>query len=130
MRQSPSARRLSFKSGLPVGGLRAVAIATDGAVWAGGNEGLVRFQARPHPWDRWQYFAGRRYLPSDDVLALAAGEGGSIWVRTSAGVSHIEFRRMTLAEKAVLFEERIERRHAAVPFGRKAQSELVGGRTT
>jgi hypothetical protein len=103
--------RLSFDSGLPVGGLRAIAIATDGAVWAGGSEGLVRYQKLPHPWDRWQYFGGRRYLPSDDVTALAAGEGGSMWVSTSAGVSHIEFRMMTLAEKAALFEERIAQRH-------------------
>jgi hypothetical protein len=91
--------------------LRAIAVATDGAVWAGGSDGLVRFAAMPHPWDRWQYFAGKRYLPSDDVIALAAGERGSMWVRTSAGVSHIEFRPMTLAQKAALFEERIDQRH-------------------
>ena len=29
--------RLSFEDGLPVGGLRAIAITTDGAVWAGGD---------------------------------------------------------------------------------------------
>jgi hypothetical protein len=103
--------RLSFDAGLPVGGLRAIALATDSAVWAGGSEGLVRFQDAAHPWDRWQYFAGQRYLPSDDVISLAAGQGGSMWVRTSAGVSHIEFRMMTLAEKADHFEERIAKRH-------------------
>src|SRR5437868_10062087 len=103
--------RLSFGDGLPVGGLRAIAIATDGAVWAGGREGLVRYQNRPQAWDRWQYFGGRRYLPSDEVTALAAGAAGSIWVQTSAGVSHIEFRRFTLADKAAYFERRIIERH-------------------
>jgi hypothetical protein len=103
--------RISFDSGLPVGGLRVVAIATDGAVWAGGTDGLIRYQNAPHAWDRWQYFAGRRYLASDDVIALAAGERGSMWVRTSAGVSHISFRLMTLGEKAAFFEERIAMRH-------------------
>jgi len=103
--------RLSFDDGLPVGGLRAIAIATDGAIWAGGDQGLVRYVNASHPWDRWQYFGGKRYLPSDEVISLAAGDAGSIWVQTSAGISHIEFRRLTLAEKASYFERRIAERH-------------------
>lgn len=111
LRQSPSTLRLSFKEGLPVGKLRAIAVTGDGAVWVGGGDGLVRYQQAPHVWDRWQYFAGLRYLPSDDVLSLAAGADNSIWVRTAKGISHIEFRSMTLAEKARYFERRIEQRH-------------------
>jgi hypothetical protein len=111
MREQPSRLRLSIKEGLPIGKLRAIAGTADGAVWAGGSEGLVRYANAAHPWDRWQYFAGLRYLPSDEVLALAAGENGSIWARTSKGVSHIEFRPMTLEEKAAYFEQRIEQRH-------------------
>jgi hypothetical protein len=103
--------RLSFDEGLPVGGLRVIAITTDGAVWAGGDEGLVRYVDSSHAWDRWQYFGGKRYLPSDEVSSLVAGEAGSIWVQTSAGISHIEFRRLTLADKAAYFERRIAERH-------------------
>ena len=103
--------RLSFDDGLPVGGLRAIAITTDGAVWAGSDQGLVRYVNASHPWDRWQYFGGKRYLPSDEVISLAAGDAGSIWVQTSAGISHIEFRRLTLADKAAYFERRIAERH-------------------
>ena len=106
-----TAHTLSFSQGLPVGGLRAIAIATDGAVWAGGDQGLVRYSKAPHAWDRWQYFGGNRYLPSDQVTSLAAGEAGSIWVQTSAGVSHIEFRLLNLADKAAHFEQRIAERH-------------------
>ncbi len=111
IRDTAPIRRLSFAQGLPVGGLRAITITTDGAVWAGGDEGLVRYQNSPHPWDRWQYFGGKRYLPSDEVISLAAGEAGSIWVQTGAGISHIEFRPLTLAEKAAYFEQRIVERH-------------------
>ena len=103
--------RFSFDDGLPAGGLRAIAITTDGAVWAGGDQGLVRYVNASHPWDRWQYFGGKRYLPSDEVISLAAGDAESIWVQTSAGISHIEFRRLTLAEKAAYFERRIAERH-------------------
>ncbi len=90
--------------------------------WGGGDEGLVRYQDRPDAWDRWQYFAGRRYLPSDEVTAIAAGTAGSIWVQTSAGVSHIEFRPLTLADKAAAFERRILERHKR--HGLVADSEL------
>ncbi len=111
IRNSFPQTRLSYEDGLPVGGLSAMAIATDGAVWAGGDEGLVRYQNKTHPWDRWQYFAGKRYLPSDKVISLTAGKAGSVWVQTSAGVTHIEFRPKTLAEKAAFFEQRIAERH-------------------
>ena len=111
LRDSQPTMKLSFAQGLPVGGLRAIAITTDGAVWVGGDEGLVRYQDSPDDWDRWQYFEGMRYMPSDEVISLAAGEAGSIWVQTRAGVSHIEFRPMTLARKAAYFEQRIAERH-------------------
>ena len=111
VRKSGLQARLTFEDGLPVGGLRAIAVTTDGAVWAGGAAGLVRYAPASHDWDRWQYFAGKRYLPSDEVTALAAGAAGSIWVQTTGGVSHIEFRRLTLSDKAAYFERRIEERH-------------------
>ncbi len=111
IREAPTRIRLSFKEGLPVSGLRAIAITKDGAVWAGGREGLVRYQPAAHPWDRWQYFAGQRYLPADEVNAVVADKDNSVWVKTSAGISHIEMRLMTLAEKAAYFEARLAKRH-------------------
>jgi len=123
VRETPPTARLSFDDGLPVGRLRAITIATDGAVWAGGDEGLVRYQQSRDDWQRWQFFAGRRYLPSDEVTAIAAGRAGSVWVQTSAGVSHIEFRPMTLAAKAAAFERRIAERHTR--HGLVADSELL-----
>ena len=122
IRESLPRMRLSFDDGLPVGRLRAIAITTDGAVWAGGDYGLVRYQNRSHAWDRWQYFGGKRYLPSDEVTALVAGEAGAIWVQTSAGCSHIELRPLTLADKAAYFERRIAERHKR--HGLVADSEL------
>jgi hypothetical protein len=111
LRDSQPTKRLSFAQGLPVGGLRAIAMTTDGAVWVGGDEGLVRYQDSPDDWERWQYFGGMRYLPSDEVISLAAGEAGSVWVQTRAGISHIEFHPMTLTQKAAYFEQRIAERH-------------------
>src|ERR1044072_9532562 len=96
IRDSLPQLRLSFGDGLPVGRLRAIAITTDGAVWVGGDDGLVRYQNRTQAWDRWPYFAGKREFPSDEVTALVAGEAGAVWVQTRAVCAHIEFRPMTL----------------------------------
>ncbi len=85
--------------------------ASDGAVWYGGTNGVTRVDAKAPPRDRHQYFAGKRYLPDDDVHQLAPDRAAGMWVRTRTGVSHIEFRVMTLSEKAALFEERIRQRH-------------------
>lgn len=123
VREEPAALRLGAAEGLPVGRLRSLAIATDGAVWAGGAEGLVRYTGASHPWERWQYFAGRRYLPSDDVLAVAAGEAGSVWVSTAEGVAHLRFEPVSLDEKSRRFEARVQARH--IRHGLVADSRLA-----
>ena len=87
------------------------AVASDGAVWAGSTHGVTRVDPKAPPRDRTQYFAGKRYLPDNDVRQLAADQAAGMWVRTKTGVSHIELRTMTLAAKAALFEERIHARH-------------------
>lgn len=96
--------------------------ASDGAVWRAAERGLWREDPRAAPADHIRYFASRRWLPADRVLALAPGASGSMWVRTAAGPSHILFRRMTLAGKAAHFEQRIEQRHNR--FGMVASSSL------
>jgi hypothetical protein len=85
--------------------------ATDGATWQRTSIGLFRRDARAPERDRTQFFAGRRYLPDDDITTLAPDNSGGMWVRTRTGVSHIEFRPMTLADKAAIFEQRIRERH-------------------
>jgi hypothetical protein len=87
------------------------ALASDGAVWCGTPHGLTRVDPKAAPRDRSQYFAGKRYLPDDEVRQLAADNAGGMWVRTRTGVSHIELRPMTLSAKAALFEQRIHARH-------------------
>ena len=111
VRVAPDPARLDATAGLPLAGLRAMAVATDGAVWAGSDGGVVRFTDRRHPWERWQVFAGRRYLPSDDVVALAPGHDGAMWVKTSAGVSHLRLVALSLDDKAAQVERRLRARH-------------------
>lgn len=111
VRLAPEPARIGTIEGLPLGDLRAIALATDGAVWAGGPGGVLRFTGADHPWERWHVFAGQRYLPDDDVQALAAGVDGSMWVRTRSGISHLRYEAMSLDDKAAAVERIIAARH-------------------
>ena len=99
----------------PVAGLKLLAKEKEGAVWLGGAEGAARFDAKAtHPWDRWQYFYGRRWLKDNAVKNIWVDEAGptrKVWVRTGTGVALIEWRPMTLEQKANYFEQRIDQRH-------------------
>lgn len=96
---------------LPVGNITAVARASDGAAWLGTTQGLVRLDFSAPERDRRQYLAGQRYLPDDSVQQLLPDESAGVWARTRTGVSHIELKPMTLAQKAELFEQRVRARH-------------------
>lgn len=115
---------------LPVGGITALAKATDGAIWYGTSQGLVRVDEHASLRDRHQYFAGRRYLPDDVVVALAPDKAAGVWARTQSGVAHIELRPMTLAAKAVLFEQRIAARHDRHGLVSSSNLSVAGDLTT
>jgi hypothetical protein len=110
----------------PVAGLGVFAREKAGAVWLGSGQGAARFDAQAaHRWDRWEYFFGQRWLPDDEVLNIWVDDAASrrkVWVRTRTGVTLLEWRPMSLAEKAQYFEERIEARH--VRHGLVADSHL------
>ncbi len=111
----------------PVEGLMVFSQEKSGAVWLGGDQGAARFDRKAdHPWDRWQYFHGRRWLQDNSVQSIHVDESGAgrkVWVRTRTGVSLIQWRPMTLEQKAQLFDARIEARH--VRHGMVADSRLA-----
>jgi len=110
----------------PVEGLMVFAQEKSGAVWLGGDQGAARFDPKAkHRWDRWQYFHGQRWLQDNSVQNITVEKSGSAlkaWIRTRTGISLIEWRPMTLEQKARYFEERVEARH--VRHGMVADSRL------
>jgi hypothetical protein len=110
----------------PVEGLMIFAKEKSGALWLGNDQGAARFSRKAsYPWDRWRYFYGRRWLQDNSVQNIVtelAGPSRRVWIRTKSGVSLIEWRPMTLEQKAKLFEDRIEARH--VRHGLVASSRL------
>ena len=118
----------------PVAGLKVFAREKSGVVWLGGEQGAARFDPRAHErWDRWQYFAARRWLPDDAVRNIwidPAATGSTVWIRTQTGVARIAWTPMTLADKAARFEERIEARHVRHGFVAGSRLRVAGDLTT
>lgn len=99
--------------------IRATVQTRDGATWLATPNGLIRHDGR-----NYQYFSSRRYLPDNDVLAIAPnGIHNGVDVRTKTGSARIQMRPMTLSQKAALFEERIRLRHNR--HGMVADSQLT-----
>lgn len=76
-------------------------------IWVGTTQGLF---LRTGP-QQFRYFASRRWLESDEVVDLEVLRNGDVVVLTPAGLSRIEFRTFTLAEKAVIYDRKIRQRH-------------------
>jgi hypothetical protein len=93
-------------------GTTAATATRDGSFWLGTPHGLWRVTPKGGKTE-WQYFAGKRYLPSDVVVDLAPDRDSthSVWVSTTGGVTKLALEPMTLEEKAGLFEQRVELRH-------------------
>jgi hypothetical protein len=60
---------------------------------------------------RADYYASKRWLPSDQVVDIAAGPDHSVLILTKKGLAKIVFEDMTLHDKAMYFEKQVRARH-------------------
>jgi hypothetical protein len=90
----------------PLRVVTTLSVAPDGAVAIGGPDGLAVLVC-----GQWRYFAGRRWLPDNDVRRVLCLGAGEVFAETSAGLARVATRPMTLAEKAEEFERQISARH-------------------
>ena len=102
---------LTGADGLPVEELSCLALAPNGDLWLGSDRGAVRWTG-----GRFEYYAGRRWLPDDRVTTLECLPDGSARVWTATGLSHIRFQSTTLAQKAEHYEALTDARHRRFGF--------------
>ncbi|QHT72014.1 hypothetical protein GXP67_13325 [Rhodocytophaga rosea] len=79
----------------------------DGQLWFGSERGA--FILRPD--GKYSYYASRRWLPSDTVKHIAKGTNNRILILTDKGLGEINFRSITLHDKALYFEQQVRQRH-------------------
>jgi len=111
---------------LPWNECTVLALQRTGVYWIGTTRGAIRYEpgdsTRPV-----RYFAGRRWLQTDHVSGIGFESGSdAAWIETSAGLSRIEFRLITLEQKAGAFEERIRARHLRHGFTASSHLQVPG----
>lgn len=72
--------------------------------------------SRYHPDGTRRYYFGRIWLPDNRVRGMARAADGTVWLATAGGVSRIEQRSMTLADKAALFDAITHERHVRLGY--------------
>jgi len=93
--------------GLPADDLRALACAGD-ACLVGHRVGathLVLSAWNPPAIASVDHYSSERWLPSNDVRAVAIDAAGALWVGTAAGLTRVEWKEHTFAEKAQAMED-------------------------
>ncbi|MCD9019699.1 ligand-binding sensor domain-containing protein [Parachryseolinea silvisoli] len=109
-------QRGTWQGKLPCADLTAVK-EMNGRLWFGSVRGA--FMVRPD--GKFNYYASKRWLPSDRVIDLALKADSSILVLTDKGLGEICFKSMTLADKAAYFGKQVRSRH--IRHGFNAQLE-------
>jgi hypothetical protein len=97
--------------GLPFNDFTCMATGPSG-VWFGTSNGAIRFRD-----GAWSFRQGRRWLLGNHVRDILVDDAGRAWLATDGGVSCIEGKEMTLAQKAAFFSEEIEKHHRRTRFG-------------
>ena len=71
---------------------------------------MARFDGK-----NWSLRHSLRWLPDDNVRDVAFEKDGSAWIATRDGISVIRTRKMTLADKAAVYERIVRARHVRPP---------------
>lgn len=110
---------------LPWTEITAVKVIGD-KVWFGTQNGAFAKRAD----GKFDYYNGERWLPSNKVIDISAGPENSILILTDAGLGQICFKKMTLAQKAELFDKQVRSRHIRNGFNASLEQMEKGNVST
>ena len=98
-------------NGLPTAGIRAVVMNEDGVALGHEIGATVFFDLAVV-----EHFHSKRWLPAEQVNALAFAPDGSLWVATPGGISHLWKEELTLQDKAAVMMDHLDTWHWRLGF--------------
>jgi len=111
IRTSTGDTALSLQTKLPVENINCLQV-IDNNIWAGSAMGAF-MKAPSGPY---QYYASKRWLNEDRVIAITADSKGNAFLLTPTGLNKIELISHTLLDKATYFQNIIRQRHIRYGF--------------
>jgi hypothetical protein len=119
-------QRIGRTEGLPSPNITVLRPAVDGdapcgqlgptadccCLWTGTAHGAARLTSTAGGSSSWRYIRGRRWLPTDEITAMATLGEGRMLVATTGGISILEGRPYTLAQKAKHYQAKAYPRHS------------------
>lgn len=102
------------EDGLPYNDFTTMAPGNSGDIWLGTTKGAIHFDGKI-----WEYRQGKRWLPNDYITSLDVIPNGDVWLGTPNGISVIQYKPITLAEKAKWYEDEIDK------YSRRTPHEFV-----
>ncbi|MGV3603315.1 MAG: hypothetical protein ACO1N1_19010 [Dyadobacter fermentans] len=79
----------------------------NGKVWFGSDLGAFALRTD----GKFDYYFGERWLPGNAVIDIEKGPKNSVLVLTTKGLGQIQFKSMTLEDKAKVFDQQVRLRH-------------------
>jgi hypothetical protein len=98
----------------------------NGKIWFGSTWGAFMLNDE----GKYDYYASKRWIPSDKVIDIAKGPENSILILTDKGLGQIFSKEMTLHDKAMYFDKQVRNRHIRFGFNAGIVSMTDGDVTT
>ncbi|MEN8157461.1 MAG: hypothetical protein ABFS10_10955 [Bacteroidota bacterium] len=98
----------------------------NGERWFGSARGAFKLRSD----GKYDYYASKRWLVDDHVIGISGGPDHGVLVLTKNGLSKINFKAMTLAEKARYFQKIQRLRHIRYGFSSEVNLQVPGDLST
>jgi len=98
----------------------------DGNIWFGSTRGAFMLNEQ----GKYDYYASKRWLPSDEIIDIAKGPENSILILTDMGLGQIFSKQMTLYDKVMFYDKQVRNRHIRNGFNAGIVSMVDGDITT
>lgn len=98
----------------------------DENIWFGSSWGAFMLNDA----GKYNYYASKRWIPSDKVIDIAKGPENSVLILTDKGLGQIFTKEMTLYDKAMFYDKQVRNRHIRHGFNAGIVSMVDGDITT
>lgn len=111
---------------IPARSITSLSPEEGGELWVGTTQGAFRV----HKSGQISYYASKRWLNEDQIISVDKGPDGNIYLLTAKGLNKIEFKPMTLQDKANYFDRKIRQRHIRYGFASELRLTRPGDPTS